>query len=37
MIASYHLKYVRVYATDKRWQLISHITTAEFHAPSESL
>ena len=33
-----NLKYVRVYANrQKRWQLISHITTAEFHAPSESL
>lgn len=38
MIANYHLKYVRVYANrQKRWQLISHITTAEFHAPSERL
>ena len=38
MISNYHLKYVRVYANrQKRWQLISHITTAEFHAPSESL
>lgn len=28
----YHLKYVRVYAyRDKQWQMISHITTAEYH------
>lgn len=31
----YHLKYVRVYAyRDKQWQMISHITTAEYHEPS---
>ena len=30
----YHLKYVRVYAyRDKQWQMISHITTAEYHEP----
>lgn len=28
----YHLQYVRVYAyRDKQWQMISHITTAEYH------
>jgi len=28
----YHLKYVRVYVyLDKRWQMLSHITTAEWH------
>lgn len=28
----YHLKYIRIYVyLDKRWQMISHITTAEWH------
>ncbi len=31
----YHLNYIRVYAyREKQWQLVSHITTAEFHEPS---
>jgi hypothetical protein len=30
----YHLKYIRVYTfLDKHWQMISHITTAEWHEP----
>lgn len=31
----YHLKYVRVFAyREKQWQLLSHITTFEYHEPS---
>jgi hypothetical protein len=30
----YHLQYIRVYAfRDKQWQMISHITTSEYHEP----
>lgn len=30
----YHLKYVRVYAyRDRRWELVSHVTTHEYHEP----
>ena len=30
----YHLKYIRVYAfRNKVWQLISHVTTSEYHEP----
>lgn len=33
-LSLYHLKYIRVYVNrDDRWQLISHITTAEWHEP----
>lgn len=31
----YHLRYIRVYAyREKQWQLVSHITTFEYHEPS---
>ncbi|MDZ4808173.1 MAG: nuclear transport factor 2 family protein [Bacteroidota bacterium] len=31
----YYLYYIRVYAyRDKRWQMISHITTSEYHQPA---
>jgi predicted RNA binding protein YcfA (HicA-like mRNA interferase family) len=31
----YYLYYIRVYAyRDKRWQMISHITTSEYHEPA---
>jgi len=33
-IDNYHLYYIRVFAIrDKRWQMISHITTREYHTP----
>jgi hypothetical protein len=33
-IDSYYLLYIRVYAyRNKQWQMISHITTAEYHEP----
>jgi ketosteroid isomerase-like protein len=33
-IDRYHLQYIRVYAyRNKQWQMISHITTAEYHEP----
>ncbi len=35
IIDSYHLFYVRIFALRKNsWQLISHITTREYHDPS---
>ena len=32
----YHLKYFRLYAyRNKQWQLISHMTTSEYHEPQQ--